>query len=532
MPNININRRIILPSRTTLTPPPVSGASIWLRANGLVTGATNIYGVVDSSGNVTQMTDLTGSGNHATYDSLIGTSPTLAGTNGTNSRKGVTFDGVLNNLQFNNKSLLKNVAGATLFVVCKSTSVVAVTENEVFMMSVNGTDNSRLSLTINQPSMRWRTRDRIADADTYATTHELQGSTNLTSTKLHTISVNWSTGLGLLYDNGTIINWDANMCSTTGNTSNTDSKYASLGNMLSNEGDGNFPFNGVISEVILYTRTLTSTEIDSVNSYLQSYYGIASQADASTQAETTAYLNRLTALGYTAPSTTWTTKFNNMIAQLKTSGDLAKHDDILLFLTETQNPALVHVLNPAVSSTLIDAPTWNIRGFTFDGTNDGMDSLLTPSALTQYTQNSAIAWMYGRRNTVHAGVGFGTTDATHALKFYPRWTDGSSYCGVNRAAGAPNGLALYTGFGIGTAQRINANAGNIYLNHETTSWGADASVTRPTRSVKLGCFDNNGVNAEFWSGQISAFGIGSGTIDVNEVVIALKTFEAGIGILS
>lgn len=509
--------------------PPVSDYIMWLRADGLATGETNDYGVVDGSGNVTQWTDLSGNGNHATYNAAIGTAPNLSGTNGGNSRKGITFDGSGDNLQLP-KTLFNNKAGGTMFVICKTTSVISATENEIVFFSANGSSNGRFNLSVDLASGRYRTRNRRLDADTYLNSRQMLGQKALPSAStVLGLSMSWSTGYGLLYQDGEIINWEPNMVQTPGNTSNTDSDYASIGRL--NDGT-NYPFNGVISEIILFDRALSTSEMDSMNSYLQSYYGISTPANAAEDAIITAYLARLTTLGYAQPSTAWINKFNNFIVKQRTNGNLALLDRFGTFETETENAALVDIVDPSVSLTLVAAPTWDTKGFTGNGTTQCIDTNWIPSNGVNFTQNDAIVGGYGRKVAIHAGVLYGSRDGTGNTKFYPRWTDGKIYGGINNALGTPALETNYSGFGIGYTKRTASNLQTVGINNDPLDNASNASVARSTVEMRLLSNNNNGTDAEFYAGQISMWFAGDAGIDVDGLIVDYKTFEAGIGILT
>lgn len=513
--------------------PPVEDYIMWLRAEGLVSGETNDYGVVDGSGNVTQWTDLSGNGNHATYDGAIGTSPNLSGTNGGNSRKGITFDGVGDNLQIP-KTLFNNKAGGTMFVICKTTSITAATENEIVFFSAGGSSNGRFNLSVDMVTGRYRTRNRRLDADVYLNSRQMLGQEALPSAStVLGLSMSWSTGLGLLYQDGEIINWDPDMVQTLGNTSNTDSDYASIGRL--NDGT-NYPFNGVISEVILFDRALSTTEMASMNTWLKSYYNISTPSNYAEDAIMTAYLARLAVLGYTEPSNTWYIKMNNFWAKQRANGNLALLDRFGGFQAEDtdqgQNFSLVDFITPSVSCELTASPTWDIRGFTGNGTTQLIDTNWIPSNGVNFTQNSGIVGAYGRKTAIHAGVLYGSRDATGNTKFYPRWTDGKIYGGINNALGTPALETNYSGFGIGYTKRTASNLQTVGINNDPLDNASNASVARSTVEMRLLANNNNGVNAEFYAGQISMWFAGSGSIDIDALIVDYKTFEAGIGILS
>ncbi len=295
---------------------------------------------------------------------------------------------------------------------------------------------------------------------------------------------------------------------------------------------GNFPWDGVLSEIILFNRALSSSEMAQMSTYLQSFYGIATTANASEDAIMTAYIARLTTLGYTLPSTLWRTKMNNFWARQRTNGNLALLDRFGCFQTETENPALVDMIDPSVSLSLISTPSWNIRGYTGNGSTHALDPNWIPSNGVSFLQDSALIGAYGRKLAVDAGVILGARDVTGNTKLYPRWTDGKIYGGINQVLGTTATETNYSGFGVSYIRRGNSTAETVGIENDPLKTSASASVTRPTVELRLLCNNNNGANAEFYSGQISNWFAGGNGIDVDAIVVDYKTFEAGIGILS
>lgn len=502
---------------------------MWLRADGLVTGATNSYGTVDGSGNVTQWTDLSGSGNHATYDGAIGTTPNLAGTNGTNNRKGITFNGSGDNLQIP-KTLFNNKAGGSMFVICKTSSIISATENEIVHFSANGSSNGRFTISVDLASGRYRTRNRRLDADTYLNSRQMLGQLALpTASTVLGLSMSWSTAYAIFYQDGEIINWETDMVQTPGNTSATNSTYASIGRL--NDGT-NYPFNGVISEVILFDRALSVSECNYVNAYLQSFYGIATPADHAEDPIMTAYLAQLTAQSYPLPSANWQTKMNNFWAKQRIVGNVDIFDRFGCFETEDQLQSLPDFIDPSIELVLIDTPSWNIRGYSGNGSSDAIDPQWSPSNGVNFQQDRAIAGAYGRKVGTDNGVILGCKDASTNTKLYPRWTDGKIYGGINQTAGTTASEVNYSAFGISWIKREDASDQQVGIDNDQLKNITQSSKPLTTTDMRLLCNNNNGVDAEFYTGQISMWFSGDGAIDIDGLVVDYKTFEAGIGILS
>lgn len=99
----------------------VPGYSFWYRPNGLVSGQTNSFGVADSSGNVSQLSELGGSNITATQSTAINQPSLIANRIGSAQRKAIRFSGSPQSMTINNAGgLTNNVSGATIYIVVKS----------------------------------------------------------------------------------------------------------------------------------------------------------------------------------------------------------------------------------------------------------------------------------------------------------------------------------------------------------------------------------------------------------------------------
>lgn len=248
------------PETITAEGPPVSGFAEWFYANGLVAGESNPFGIVDGSGDISQWSDLSGNGRHATQATGIN-QPSLV-PNVLNGKKVVRFAGSPETLAITTGlDIFNNKSGATAFMVYKATTSGSAA---CALYHSNGAvDTSRLFIGKSTGDLTQMSVKRL-DAD--ATTTLTGGA--ITSFKIVSVIMDWANGDGFIYQNGALIN--SNLALTTsGNTSPTNSLFASIGSSNTT----NF-FAGDIAEIITYNSTLTALERASIESWLNLKYAL------------------------------------------------------------------------------------------------------------------------------------------------------------------------------------------------------------------------------------------------------------------
>lgn len=246
------------------TPPPVLGYSFWFRADGLIAGTTNKYGIADSTGNVSQLTDLGGSSITATQSTAINQPVIVNNRIGTKSRKAVRFSGSPQEMAINNAAALtNNISGATLIAVMKSNATG--TQQIGIVFSTNSAAASRCDLRTTTTNV-WRLAGRRLDADAVATV-DGTGSSNAAFLALAG-AIDYANSDALVYENGVQTGSNTSF-QTNGNTSATNSAAVSLANIAAT----NY-FSGDIGDLLFYPTYLTATQIGQIHAWLNSFYGL------------------------------------------------------------------------------------------------------------------------------------------------------------------------------------------------------------------------------------------------------------------
>jgi len=198
------------------------------------------------------------------YDATQGTSaarPTYIAS-GLNGLPVVRFDGTDDQMTLGASALgmLRNVAGATVFVVAKY--VGTASNRRSFAILRNGDDANRLAL-FKLTTNVYQIGGRRLDTDSF------QGANSTTSATdnfiLHTNLTNYQSTLLQQYVNGSL-DGQSTSFQTSGNTSDTDSSAILVGSTT---------FNGDIAEIIVYNRVLNTSELAQVHRYLARKWGIA-----------------------------------------------------------------------------------------------------------------------------------------------------------------------------------------------------------------------------------------------------------------
>lgn len=168
-------------------------------------------------------------------------------------------------------NMLRNVSGASVFVVRKCNSFVATSIN----VSVTTASSGGIRLYSAQLSTsKVRTSAKRLDADT---TVSLDATTSSSTTNFEILGqiVDYTNADAFLYLNG-VLDASSTSFGTAGNTQDTDSAVVTVGSFT-----GSSYLNGDIAEVIIYDRTLTPNEISQVHDYLQNKYYIYSPKEIS-----------------------------------------------------------------------------------------------------------------------------------------------------------------------------------------------------------------------------------------------------------
>lgn len=256
---------VLLDSKQGLTPPPIPGYSFWFHADGLVAGSTNKYGIVDSAGSVSQLTDLGGSTITATQSTGSKQPMLVDSLIGTKARKAVRFVGAnATELIVNNAlALTNNISGITIYAVAKVNTGGAVAPLIGFSNGLLATA-SRADIR-NSAADVWQTAGRRLDTDSIAT---VTGNTTTSAYKIIGSPIDYANSNAYIYENGALVSSNTSF-QTDGNTSATDSISVRLGSF-----GGSNLLTGDIGMILVYISYHNATQVASVSSWANNIFGI------------------------------------------------------------------------------------------------------------------------------------------------------------------------------------------------------------------------------------------------------------------
>jgi hypothetical protein len=230
--------------------------------------------LVLSSGQVSQWTDQSGSGNHATQ-STANNRPTLFLSSGDtqnttaatiNGRQALYFDGVNDELTFP-ASLIRNIGGFTLFCLVEYETLFTPSTGGLLYHQGN---NQRQSVFIDF-NTQWSVSARRIGTDGLFT---FTTNTNLSPVLVNTpylvrTSTDYQTGAMWLFENGTL------KISATAGWGTGLSADEALSVRLIGRFSNNASLKGKMGAMLFYNRVLSDSEQATVQRYLASAWGIS-----------------------------------------------------------------------------------------------------------------------------------------------------------------------------------------------------------------------------------------------------------------
>jgi len=222
-------------------------------SNGIISDFTSVRIWKDKSINGYDATQAT-SANRPTYRS-----------NQIDSKATIQFDGSNDNLLLPSGAfgILRNVSGATVFVVYKASTDLTTQAPIIFTTS---TSTIRTDLRKNSTNV-FVTGGRRLDADASAQS-VTSTTTNTGNYILQSVKYDYQNTLQEQYLNNLLDGQNLSF-QTSGNTSDTNSTYISIGGYLTS----NY-LNGNIAELIVFNRILSTSEFTNVNKYLMAKWGL------------------------------------------------------------------------------------------------------------------------------------------------------------------------------------------------------------------------------------------------------------------
>jgi len=164
-------------------------------------------------------------------------------------------------------NLARNKAGVTVLVVYRALAIPDPGNKRLFYLS-RGTDGShRITIQYNDAAMAFLGRRLDADSVVSVSSSDQSNDTNYQITGV------WDFAGGYLYgyEGGASMGSPVAFSSGAGNSSDTDSTYALLGNYYTHTSG----FGGGIGELLYYKHKLTANEIATAEGYLARKWGIS-----------------------------------------------------------------------------------------------------------------------------------------------------------------------------------------------------------------------------------------------------------------
>jgi hypothetical protein len=227
--------------------------------------ATDMGIVILDNTAVSSWKDKSGNGYDATQPTSA-SRPTYR-TNQVNGKPTIQFDGSNDHLHLPSGALgiLRNIAGATVFVVYKASTDLTIQTNVWFSSDVAG--GAKLWVRKSASNLYQTQGRRLNFADESIETIS-STTTNSGNYILQSVKYDYQNTLQEQYLNNSLDGQNLTF-QTSGNTSDVNSDNAVLGATVT----ANF-LNGNIGEVIIFNRTLNTAEFTNVNKYLMAKWGL------------------------------------------------------------------------------------------------------------------------------------------------------------------------------------------------------------------------------------------------------------------
>lgn len=246
------------------TPLSISGLGMWFDGEVAYTSISPDVQALDTE-TIRRWPDLSGNGRH--HDQAASGNKPLWSRTGINGRPALRGDGIDDYLSgTTGLGLLRNVSGATMFLVAMGNSGTVSASQLGGQINRNGGNQARATLQ-RASSNSYQAGGRRLDADSFASS---TAGTTSTSAYIQAGRFNYSGAILRHYLNGTLIG-TVNPFQSSGNTSDTDSEGMSVfGTNL-----GASPFPGLIAHYSVWPRLLTDAEFATMTTYLSQRYGVA-----------------------------------------------------------------------------------------------------------------------------------------------------------------------------------------------------------------------------------------------------------------
>jgi hypothetical protein len=208
---------------------------------------------------------------------------------------------------------------------------------------------------------------------------------------------------------------------------------------------------------------------------------------------------------------------NQLVVDLKSAGIWSSMKAIYPMVGASAAACAQNLKSASFTGSFTSGWTFASTGVTGNGTSAYMDTNLSPSATL--TQNSTHISFYSRTNVARTAMDV-NSGTTITLRLISKWSDNTSYYGVNGAEVA--GGTTATTLGLFVASRTASNAQKLYKNNSVQNSSNSVSTGLPITNVYLGA------GLTFYSNRECAFAsIGDGLTDTqaSNLYTAVQAFQ-------
>lgn len=257
-------RTVVLGGGASYNPATDADLKLWLRGDVAYTSIGPDVQATDSQ-TVLRWPDLSGNGRHARQDTGGFRGQWVA--SGIGGKPSINLDGSDDFYALEaGLDLLRNVAGATLFVVGQGASATVSSNQFALSIQRSGATTQRAGLN-RVASNTYQAGGRRADTDAFAS--QTAGTTS-TNPYIQCGAFDYAGAKLHHYLNGALLG-TTDPFQTAGNTSDTDSIGIGIGsNTL-----GTACYAGRIAEILVYPQFITASKRAAITAYLGSRYGIS-----------------------------------------------------------------------------------------------------------------------------------------------------------------------------------------------------------------------------------------------------------------
>lgn len=223
------------------------------------------------------------------------------------------------------------------------------------------------------------------------------------------------------------------------------------------------------------------------------------------------YINYLNTNSITQPSGQTKAAQNQFVIDLKDAGIWSISDHLKIMVSDgALNATDVDLITPGTnSSTRVSSPVFTLNdGIKFNGTSSYINTNWTPSAATNYTQNSAEQIIYLKEITLGTALIDGTRSSAsnNVSSITPYYASGQANYGTNGTGTVTASDAQFDGTnGLYFWGRTSSSSQFVKKDAGARVTASNTSTTRSTRPFLIGVFNNNGSITLFNNRKVGMF---------------------------